>query len=95
MGPEPGWSGPVYVKHADTERPLSGVRVLLDGSEVGATDESGEFQIEVEQAPKRVDFVLDGLEITGQGGWVDSNGDVISVGLDPIRQFIDVRMREQ
>lgn len=91
----PGWGGPVYANHADTDLPLAGVRVLLDGVQVGVTDEAGKFQLEVPSAPKRVDFELEGFEVTSQAGWVDSTGEVIPVGLDPIRQYIGVLMRER
>ncbi len=91
----PGWGGPVYVNHADTDEPLVGVRVLLDGSQVGVTDEHGQFQLQVQRAPQRVDFELDGYEVTSQAGWVDSTGEVIGVGNDPIRQYIGVMMRER
>ncbi len=90
----PGWGGPVYVKETGTEKPLAGARILLDGVEIGVTDEAGNFQLEVQQAPQRVDFQLDGFEVTGQSGWIDNTGEVISVGPDPTRQYIGVRMRK-
>ena len=91
----PGWGGPVYAKHADTEAPLEGVRLLLDGVEVGVTDENGEFDLIVDTRPKRAEFLLDGYEVIRQGGMVDKTGEIISVGPDPIRQYLGVRLREK
>lgn len=91
----PGWGGPVYATHADTEEPLAGVRVQFGGTRVDVTDKAGKIQIEVDAAPERVEFDLDGYEVVRQGRWVDCTGEVIEVGLDSIRQYIGVRMLER
>ncbi|MEM7306619.1 MAG: RNA polymerase sigma factor [Planctomycetota bacterium] len=92
---EPGWGGPVYASHVDTEEPLAGMRVLLDGALAAVTDAEGQAQIAVPSAPERVDFELDGYEVIRQGGWVDREGNVIDVGLDPIRQYLGAVLRER
>ena len=92
---KPGWGGPVYVNHSETDAPLAGVRVLLDGIEYGRTDERGQLLVEVAEAPKRVDFELDGFEVVRQSGWIDDEGEVISVGDEPISQYIGAVMRER
>lgn len=90
----PGWGGPVYITHKTTYEPIAGVHVLLDGAEAGVTDENGHFHIVAPHAPQRLDFELEGYEVTGQSGWINNEGDVIDVGLDPVQRHIGVSMRE-
>ncbi len=60
-----GWSNRVTVLSLATMRPVHGAAVIVEGVEVGVTDERGEYWLEREKAPRLIELAFEdeGLEV--------------------------------
>lgn len=61
-----GWADIVHVTERETKKPMQGVRVLVDGSLAGVTDEAGCLSLSGDVSPGEIQVEHDGWRPTGK-----------------------------